>query len=129
MAVLLKRGDVDSMSFGFSVPKGGDSWSDDGQQRELREVRLHEVSIVTGFPAYEATSASVRSLDGLVDATGLEAEKLNAALSALEAGEMLDEELAGVLDAAVAKLRASCDDAAASLALKQKQLDVLLARV
>ena len=129
MAVLLKRGDVDSMSFGFSVPKGGDSWSDDGQQRELREVRLHEVSIVTGFPAYEATSASVRSLDGLVDATGLEAEKLNAALSALEAGETLDEELAGVLDAAVTKLRASCDDAAASLALKQKQLDVLLARV
>jgi hypothetical protein len=129
MAVLLKRGDVDSMSFGFSVPKGGDSWSDDGQQRELREVRLHEVSIVTGFPAYEATSASVRSLDGLVDATGLEAEKLNAALSALEAGETLDEELAGVLDAAVTKLRASRDDAAASLALKQKQLDVLLARV
>lgn len=129
MAVLLKRGDVDSMSFGFSVPKGGDSWSDDGQERELREVRLHEVSIVTGFPAYEATSASVRSLDGLVDATGLEAEKLNAALSALEAGETLDEELAGVLDAAVTKLRASRDDAAASLALKQKQLDVLLARV
>jgi HK97 family phage prohead protease len=129
MAVLLKRGDVDSMSFGFSVPKGGDSWSDDGQERELREVRLHEVSIVTGFPAYEATSASVRSLDGLVDATGLEAEKLNAALSALEAGETLDEELAGVLDAAVTKLRASRDDAAAALAMKQKQLDVLLARV
>lgn len=129
MAVLLKRGDVDSMSFGFSVPKGGDSWSDDGQERELREVRLHEVSIVTGFPAYEATTASVRSLDGLVDATGLEAEKLNAAISALEAGETLDEELAGVLDAAVTKLRASRDDAAASLALKQKQLDMLLARV
>lgn len=129
MAVLLKRGDVDSMSFGFSVPKGGDSWSDDGQERELREVRLHEVSIVTGFPAYEATSASVRSLDGLVDATGLEAEKLNQALSALENGETLNDELANVLDQAVTKLRASRDDAAAALALKQKQLDVLLARV
>jgi hypothetical protein len=129
MAVLLKRGDVDSMSFGFSVPKGGDSWSDDGQERELREVRLHEVSIVTGFPAYEATSASVRSLDGLVDATGLEAEKLNQALSALENGETLNDELASVLDQAVTKLRASRDDAAAALALKQKQLDVLLARV
>ncbi|MFZ9846232.1 MAG: HK97 family phage prohead protease [Candidatus Limnocylindrus sp.] len=129
MAVLLKRGDIDSMSFGFSVPKGGDSWSDDGQERELREVRLHEVSIVTGFPAYEATTASVRSLDGLVDATGLEAEKLNQALSALEKGETLDDELATVLDQAVTKLRASRDDAAAALALKQKQLDVLLARV
>jgi HK97 family phage prohead protease len=129
MAVLLKRGDIDSMSFGFSVPKGGDSWSDDGQERELREVRLHEVSIVTGFPAYEATTASVRSLDGLVDATGLEADKLNQALSALEKGETLDDELATVLDQAVTKLRASRDDAAAALALKQKQLDVLLARV
>jgi HK97 family phage prohead protease len=129
MATLIKRGDVDSMSFGFSVPKGGDSWSDDGQERELREVRLHEVSIVTAWPAYEATSTSVRSLDGLVDATGIEAEKLNEALSALEKGETLDDELASVLDQAVTKLRASRDDAAAALALKQKQLDVLLARV
>lgn len=129
MATLLKRGDVDSMSFGFSVPKGGDSWSDDGQERELREVRLHEVSIVTGWPAYEQTAASVRSLDGLVDATGLEAEKLNAAITALENGETLDDDLAAVLDEAVTKLRAERDDVAASLAMKQKQLDVLLARV
>ena len=129
MAVLLKRGDVDSMSFGFSVPKGGDSWSDDGQERELREVRLHEVSVVTGFPAYEATTATVRSLDGLVDATGLEAEKLNAALSALEAGDTLPDDLADVLDAAVTKLRAERDDVIESLAMKQKQLDMLLARV
>ena len=129
MATLIKRGDVDSMSFGFSVPKGGDSWSDDGQERELREVRLHEASIVTGFPAYEATTAQVRSLDGLVDATGLEAEKLNAAITALEKGETLDDDLASVLDAAVTKLRAERDDVQAALALKQKQLDVLLARV
>jgi HK97 family phage prohead protease len=129
MAVLLKRGDIDSMSFGFSVPKGGDSWSDNGQERELREVRLHEVSIVTGFPAYEATAASVRSLDGLVDATGIEAEKLNEAISALEKGETLSEDLAAILDAAVTKLRAERDDHAQALALKQKQLDTLLARV
>ena len=129
MSVLLKRGDIDSMSFGFSVPKGGDAWSDNGQERELREVRLHEVSIVTGFPAYEQTAASVRSLDGLVDATGIDAEQLSAAITALEKGETLSDDLASVLDAAVTKLRASRDDAAATLALKQKQLDVLLARV
>lgn len=63
LSVLMQRGDVHSMSFGFSIPKGGDSWSDDGQVRELREVILHEVSIVTGFPAYEATDASVRTAD------------------------------------------------------------------
>jgi uncharacterized protein len=129
MATLLKRGDVDSMSFGFSVPKGGDSWSDDGHERELREVRLHEVSIVTGWPAYEATTAGVRSLDGLVDATGLEADKLGEAITKLEAGETLDDDLADVLDQAVTKLRAERDDFAASLAMKQKQLDMLLARV
>ena len=129
ISVLLKRGDCDSMSFGFSVPQGGDSWSDDGQERELREVRLHEVSVITSWPAYSQSQAAVRSLDGLVDATGLEAEKLNAAISALEKGETLDDDLAAVLDEAVTKLRVERDDVAAKLAMKQKQLDVLLARV
>ena len=49
-AELIRRGDVDSMSFGFSVPQGGDEWSADGSQRTLKSVRLHEVSIVA-FPA------------------------------------------------------------------------------
>ena len=129
MAYLIRRGDIDSMSFGFTVPQGGDSWSDDGQERELREVRLHECSIITGWPAYESTTTSVRSLDGLANATGLEAEKLNAALTALENGDALDDEMAGVLDTAVSKLRAERDDVIAKLALKQKQLDTLLARV
>lgn len=129
MAYLIKRGDVADMSFGFSVPSGGDSWSADGQTRELREVRLHEVSIVTGFPAYQATTASVRSLDGLVEATGLESDKLNAAIDALEKGETLAPDLAEVLDMAIGRLRSERDDVAASLALKQKQLDMLLARV
>lgn len=61
LSTLMKRGDVGSMSFGFSVPKGGDAWSDDGSTRELREVILHEVSVVTGFPAYAATDATVRT--------------------------------------------------------------------
>lgn len=63
LSILMQRGDVHSMSFGFSIPRGGDTWSDDGQTRELREVILHEVSIVTGFPAYEATDATVRAID------------------------------------------------------------------
>lgn len=64
LSVLMQRGDVHSMSFGFSVPKGGDTWSADGSSRELREVILHEVSVVTGFPAYPATEgAQVRTTD------------------------------------------------------------------
>jgi len=55
------------MSFGFTVPRGGDSWSDDRSSRELREVILHEVSVVTGFPAYPETDASVRDLDATTD--------------------------------------------------------------
>jgi HK97 family phage prohead protease len=129
LAYLIKRGDISDMSFGFSVPRGGDSWSDDGATRELREVRLHEVSVVPGWPAYTATSASVRSLDGLVEATGLEADKLNAAITALENGDELDEAHASILDAAIGRLKMQRDDVAASLSLKQKQLDVLLARV
>ncbi len=62
LSILMQRGDVHSMSFGFSVPRGGDSWSADGTSRELREVILHEVSVVTGFPAYPATAgATVRT--------------------------------------------------------------------
>jgi HK97 family phage prohead protease len=68
LSILMQRGDVHSMSFGFSVPRGGDSWSEDGTSRELREVILHEVSVVTGFPAYPATEgAQVRSTEEIAE--------------------------------------------------------------
>ena len=132
LAILMRRGDVDSMSFGFSVPKGGDAWSPDGATRELREVRLHEVSIVTAFPAYAATSAGVRSRENLAAATGADASLLDAAITKLEAGEMLDDEAAMLIESVVQKLRADTtigSDAKASLEMKRKQLDLLFARV
>lgn len=59
----MKRGDVDSMSFGFSVPKGGDSWrmENDTVIRALKKITVYEVSPVT-FPAYPQTDVAVRSL-------------------------------------------------------------------
>lgn len=64
LEALMRSGVVDSMSFGFSIPTGGDAWSADGSSRELREIILHEVSVVTGFPAYPDTAgAAVRSAD------------------------------------------------------------------
>ncbi len=132
LAILMKRGDVDSMSFGFSVPSGGDTWSPDGATRELREVRLHEVSIVTAFPAYTATSAGVRSLDNLAAATGADASQLDAAITKLEAGEMLDDDAAMLIESVVQKLRADTTigaEAKASLDMKRKQLDLLFSRV
>jgi HK97 family phage prohead protease len=60
----IRRGDVDQMSFAFSVVK--ERWERDETQtpsemRELLEVRLYDVSPVT-YPAYEDTEVSVREL-------------------------------------------------------------------
>ena len=122
LSTLIKRGDVDSMSFGFSVPPKGDSWSDDGSVRELKEVRLYEVSVVTGFPAYQATSASVRSLDMLAERTAADADKLADAITVLEAGSELNDEQASLLLDVVGKLRKKPEQVPASLLAKQLEL-------
>jgi len=51
---------INGMSFRFSVTD--DEWSDSGDQRTIRSVKLSEVGPVT-FPAYEATTVGVRSRD------------------------------------------------------------------
>jgi HK97 family phage prohead protease len=125
LAVLMKRGDVHAMSFGFSVPSRGDSWSDDGMTRELKEIRLHEVSIVTGFPAYEATTASVRSLDILATRTNVDVDALADALNKLESGEKLPDIQADLLQEVVTKLRENTPSPDELLELKRKQIDLL----
>jgi HK97 family phage prohead protease len=126
LSVLMKRGDVSSMSFGFSVPPKGDAWSQDGATRELHQVRLHEVSIVTGFPAYEATTASVRSLDILAERTAVDVDALSDAILKLEAGETLDANHADLISEVVQKLRADKPAEADMLEIKRKQLDLML---
>ncbi len=54
----MKRGDISQMSFAFRTVK--DSWNADRSVRELKEVQLFDVSVVT-FPAYEETVAEIRS--------------------------------------------------------------------
>lgn len=129
LAVLMKRGDVHAMSFGFSVPAKGDRWSDDGMTRELKEIRLHEVSIVTGFPAYEATTASVRSLDILATRTNVNVDALADAMVKLEAGEKLAGSDADLLQEVVSKLRDNTPSADELLEIKRKQLDLLFKAV
>jgi HK97 family phage prohead protease len=129
LAVLMKRGDVHAMSFGFSVPAKGDKWSNDGMTRELHQIRLHEVSIVTGFPAYEATTASVRSLDILASRTNVDADALADAMIKLEAGEKLADSQADLLQEVVTKLRGNEPTQDDLLELKRKQLDLLMKMV
>lgn len=62
LAILVDRGDVAGMSFGFRVAPGGDRWEQRGKQlvRELLAVELHEVTL-TADPAYSDTSIAMRS--------------------------------------------------------------------
>lgn len=54
----MRRGDLSQMSFAFKTVK--DSWSKDRSVRELKEVQLFDVSVVT-YPAYEDTIVSLRN--------------------------------------------------------------------
>jgi HK97 family phage prohead protease len=55
---LVEREDVGGMSFGFTVGDDGERWS--GKRRELRAVTLHEISVVSAWPAYEGTIVNAR---------------------------------------------------------------------
>ena len=66
LEVLMKRGDINQMSFAFSIDKDGQDWekTDDGPwERTITKVsRLFDVSVVT-FPAYPQTDAAVRAMN------------------------------------------------------------------
>ena len=68
---LVQRRDIQGMSFGFTVPDGGDVWLDRGDGsmlRELRNVSLAEVT-VTASPAYPNTKLAMRSRRAHEDAS------------------------------------------------------------
>ena len=56
---LAERGDLGGMSFGFTVPEGGEEWS--GDVRTLRSIGLKEISVVSAWPAYEGTEVALRN--------------------------------------------------------------------
>lgn len=76
---LAERGDLGGMSFGFTVPKGGESWS--GERRTLRTIGLREISVVSAWPAYTGTEVALRHRAEL---TGHEARRRRLILA--EAG-------------------------------------------
>lgn len=70
----MQRGDLDQMSFAFQAVK--DEWDDEPADggtsiRTIREAKLFDVSVVT-YPAYEETSAEIRSaVNKVAEAKGL----------------------------------------------------------
>lgn len=66
VGVLIERGDISGMSFGFIVTK--QSWDETVEPaiRTIEQVELHEVSVVA-FPAYDATEVALRSSKAVID--------------------------------------------------------------
>jgi hypothetical protein len=90
------RGDINSMSFGFNVTaidKDVERASN-GKERRVTELKLWEVSPVTAWPAYPATSASVRRLAALTDTDD---DELEAAVRVLFSEDQLDDSQHGLL--------------------------------
>jgi uncharacterized protein len=59
---LAERGDLGGMSFGFTLPDGGERWQ--GERRTLQRVNLKEISVVSAWPAYPDTELALRGRSG-----------------------------------------------------------------
>jgi len=133
VAVLVKRGDLQGFSFGFSMPaRGGDSWNSEGTERVLHHVRLHEVSL-TPMPAYKATdgTASVRGLDKIAQRANVDADALADALLKIENGEDISSDDRNLLQTVIDELAPTpeapvVDNSLEMLALKKKKLQLLM---
>ena len=75
LASALTRGDVNKMSFAFSINPGGESR--DGGVRTITDCTLYEVSVVN-MPAYDSTQVGMRSVED--EAEALELRKRAMAL-------------------------------------------------
>jgi HK97 family phage prohead protease len=135
--VLVQRGDVNAMSFGFSVPAGGDSWNADGTERTLKSVRIFEVSVVA-YPAYQQTAgtATVRSYDAVAKRAEVDADQLADAMLAIEDGKDLSLEQSELLTTVIQRLTPQEEAEAeentedlTALELKKKKFELLMKRL
>ena len=138
--ISIQRGDVTGFSFGFRVAAGGDTWIN-ANERVLKRVNIHEVSVGVAFPAYLGTegTANVRSVPDLTgkiarlaEIRGVSAEELTDALLALEAGDELTARQGELLTDTLGKVLKQDPEVTnpnAILELKKKELDLLMKRV
>ncbi len=95
------------MSFGFTVPKNGQQWHEDGS-RTLTEIGLLEVSTLSGHtPAYPATLGLTAVRKIAPSKIGVDGDALVETLEAVKAGNALDADQTALLDAVRAKLGAA----------------------
>ena len=127
LMVSVERGDVSAGSFGFQVLKDDVREGPDGTLiRELKEVRLFDVSLVT-YPAYPGTdgTASVRSLLG-IDLQDLAFPILNA-----RAGKPLGNEDRERFDRVMEQLRKSLPEPprhSIPVSVRRRELELLALR-
>ncbi len=103
LAAMIKRdGASMGLSFGFSVPNGGSNYNEEGV-RELKSIRLHEISLLTGnVPAYPAT-IGLGAVRALAQRTDIAANKLTRAIDGLLNGNVKSDD-AEVIDLAIRKI-------------------------
>ena len=103
LAVSMSRGDVSAGSFGFRILDDRWTETEDGYLRELREVQLFDVSVVT-YPAYPETNGTV-AMRGLFNGV-MELDAFAPVILRLRAGQPLQpDERARAMDE-IDKLRA-----------------------
>tara|TARA_R100000742_G_C4270868_1_gene89647 strand:- start:209 stop:1216 length:1008 start_codon:yes stop_codon:yes gene_type:complete len=86
VASAMKRGDLNEMSFAFAAIR--DAFDDSGENREVKEARLFDVSVVT-YPANPWAGAKLR---------GIDIENLHKELVEARSGEQASEILEGFIN-------------------------------
>jgi hypothetical protein len=137
--VLIQRRDVTAFSFGFTVPKGGDTWSADGSERTLNSVRLFEVSTGVAFPAYPTTdgTATVRGLARVAQRAQVDVDALADAVLKIENGEDISSDDRVMIESVLNELAPAPEEAEPAvsedeekarqlLQLKKKKLQLLM---
>ncbi|AUV61415.1 prohead protease [Pontimonas phage phiPsal1] len=137
--VLIQRRDVTAFSFGFTVPKGGDTWNSDGSERTLNSIRLFEVSTGVAFPAYPTTdgTATVRGLARVAQRAQVDVDALADAVLKIENGEDISADDRVMIESVLNELAPAPEEAEPAvsedeekarqlLQLKKKKLQLLM---
>lgn len=106
LLVSIRRGDVNQMSFAFTVLDEEFSKDNGENIRTLKKVRLHDVSVVT-YPAYPQTDVQVRSI---LQASGIDWEALAGIMYRHQRGLSLTNTDRDMVLAAIEVLRSLVPD-------------------